>query len=416
MYPTLIRFGGVMSDQLGRVEANGLVIYTSEPEVSIPSEPVLPTDEELVTTAAGDLKLQLAQLAIAVGSFIQDFFSNKPQPPTTPGGNQPQQQVVVEKVYIHVEMETPIGSFKATTYKETHSSPATPAQPQDQPKDQPKDQPTTTEPKISVTVGEPVIIDRKPEDTPEPDTPEPDTPESDTPESDTPEPDSKIISPPDSSSPPSDGAGEKFDEIMASYLTMEFDTAEEAAIYLQQKVSEAGIEVRITERGYEVVDVLPDPAGVAAQLRALGIADKALIEQAVRESNSAIAEVEAFAEDIRATFPIQGPSVDADENETQQIGDAFAALVPEWIPYVPSGFYYQGQGTATGTPTPSATSTEIMPRSLLSMERSTPLGMNCRATVMTAFSVMVDTGLEPGYHVEPFVSVFDSVPQWSLRA
>ncbi|WP_114945881.1 hypothetical protein [Microvirga calopogonii] len=203
---------------------------------------------------------------------------------------------------------------------------------------------------------------------------------------------------------------------MEDYLTQTFSDAESAAAYLQQKVSEAGIVVQITESGYVARNELPDPGRVATQLRARGIQDNALIESAVTDANNAISQVEVFAKNIMATIPTGEQPVDAGKTMTPQTGDPYADLVPEWMNLIPAGFVLQPQGSVTPAPTPPTTG--LAPRNLLAMKSTTNSGVIIEASVETIFTQMTNAGLEqPGYYVPPFVSVFDTAPDaWSTRA
>jgi len=233
--------------------------------------------------------------------------------------------------------------------------------------------------------------------------------------------DNKRIDPVDPSVPTSSNAGDTFDAIMNDYLSTEFGDAETAAAYLQQRVSDAGIEVRITSNGYEVESAEPDPGNVAARLRGQGVTDRALIQQAVHEANVAIVALEAFVQDAQATIPVGRQAGGVARSVPQQPGDPWAVLVPEWIPFVPDGFDLHLPSDTAGVPTDAAGGptdaadvfTEITPRVLMSMERTTASGLNIEARIATGVVNVVDSGLGSGYHVAPFVSVFE---KWTLRA
>ena len=221
---------------------------------------------------------------------------------------------------------------------------------------------------------------------------------------------------------------ETFDQIMNDYLHTEFDDAAAAAAYLHQRIKDAGIEVRITENGYEVTSAMPDPLRVEARLRNNGITNKSLIRQAILEANTALLDIETFVQDVQATIPATQGAEEATAVAQPQ-GDPFEILVPQWKPLVPASFTLHQPAQASGSssasgelipPEDSASvganpSTELKPRVLMSMEHKTPTGVIVEINVATAVVSGFARDMSPGYHVAPFESVFEDT-DWLLQA
>ncbi len=405
--------------QLQRVATDNLVIYTTEPEVSIENEEV-PTEQELVSA----LLAMLVVIAVVAGAaiIIISYYKQKDDEPSSSPSPTPETSTKPETLYcccVQMKCDTTGVSQSSSPSSGPSSSPSSgpssspssgpSSSPSSGPSSSPSSGPSSSPPDDEPSSSPPDDEPKSPPDD-EPSTSPPDDEPSTSP------PDDKILSPPDTTSSPQSKAAETFDKIMEDYLTQTFSDAESAAAYLQQKVSEAGIVVQITESGYVARNELPDPGRVATQLRARGIQDNALIESAVTDANNAISQVEVFAKNIMATIPTGEQPVDAGKTMTPQTGDPYADLVPEWMNLIPAGFVLQPQGSVTPAPTPPTTG--LAPRNLLAMKSTTNSGVIIEASVETIFTQMTNAGLEqPGYYVPPFVSVFDTAPDaWSTRA
>jgi hypothetical protein len=213
---------------------------------------------------------------------------------------------------------------------------------------------------------------------------------------------------------------------------MSFSDAAAGAAWLQRKVKEAGIEVRITANGYEVAESLPDPAHIEAQLRARGIRDNRFIERAVVSANNAILGVEDLIKGIQGTL-LPAPVSDSDETATESESDEtatepdplepFIPFVNQWEAMIPRGFLLQrsaatGSEPTTTSPTLDASSSttsasgsdvsepvsQLSPTSLLAMKATTSSGVVIEARFATEVSSTLATNLTPGYHAATFRS------------
>jgi hypothetical protein len=418
--PTTERDRSRHRSTLGRVEANGLVIYTSEPEVRLEPEEVL-SEDELVQA----LQVVLAAIAIVGGAWaaveLVDYIKNRTT--SNPTGAPRVDQIhnfICNNCTVYIGDVHPPSPSEPAPSPEPSPSPSEPAPSPSEPAPSPEPSPSPSEPAPSPS--------------------EPDTPSGDE------EVEEEHIAPADPAVPTSNQAGEKFDKIMNDYLNMDFSDPADAAAYLQEQAGNAGIEIRITSNGFEVDASSPDPAKIAARLRTKGITDKAFIEKAVLEANAAIASVETFSKAVQATIPAQDNTDGEDSHSTEPIDDPYAALLPQWPALVPAGFTLGQSGSnAAGAaddnsgssrryfgwlpswlrPNSGSTSndsvasnapTEFTPSVLLSIERTTATGVVIRSDIVSAVMNTVDTGLSPGYHVTPFISVFEAEQAMRRRA
>lgn len=247
---------------------------------------------------------------------------------------------------------------------------------------------------------------------------------------------------PDSAVNSNSAAEEKFDKVMSEFLVTSFSDGAAAASYFQEKLKEEGLEVKVTENGYEVSLDLEDPFGVADSLRRRGISDRATIDGAVSEANYGLRSVEEFFEgvqsNLRAEYPTREAAVDAVLGaDGSSFEDPFARLAAGWMDLVPEGFTAQlGHGSmrrrggmATSTPqsapsqpasasSPANAPSGQRPADLLSIEMQTPIGVMIQAQISTRVEERVNPGnVEPGVvYVPRLQSVFDNPDDWARFA
>lgn len=234
-----------------------------------------------------------------------------------------------------------------------------------------------------------------------------------------------VIAPPDPSQWQGDeDALAKYQVIMDEFLTTTFSDGAAAAGYLQERVDEAGLTVTVSGNGFEVRDRVPDPAGVADQLRSQGIRDQQVINAAVAQTNAALQTIEQFVQAAQASLRSHAAAdattepdgatgataahPDAAADDAPVLGAVFLDMAPQWAGLVPGGFTTSGV-----TSQPAA---EMTPQTLLAFTHTTQLGIEVTAAVDTSVSIVAGGSAPDGLHVAPFVSMFDREEAWTLRA
>lgn len=366
-----------------------LVTDPTEPEAPLP-EPVKPLPDEVLV---GD-PVNVAGLGVAlfsVGYMIGKDIGERM--------NKSNQASSVADCTLHCHVMVNVGEVTVSDKADPPKTPEVSTPPTSDDK--------ADSPDVTVTIGTPEIISTTPEEKDKGKAP-------------------KITSPGDTAVPPPDAAEEAFQSILEDQKSMSFADAEAADAYLQQRMDEVGIEAKVTADGFKVVEKVVDPANVTAQLKAQGIADKAVIQQAVSETNAALQQLETFVGNARADLATVKAAT-APSSTDPQLGSLFRSVVPTWDRFVPSDFEF----TDGSEPPPLGTGSrsrrgsrrrrrrnegsvvpdELTPIGYMEMTYQSALGVKVQANVGTEISITTGLlGLDPGIHFPPFVSIFDESP------
>lgn len=350
---------------LRRLRADGLVIYTADSEARLPAVDITIDDDELVynpVLPVIGVGIALVGLVVAIGGFsitAARYLREESEREAARGGALDGGTPAPAPIQVNCVVEVRIDAKGVVTLPT-----------------KPDAGPTTPDSGPSVPTASPTA-----------------------PDGGTPTPTDPLdIAPSDVMA--QSNASQTFEEIMDDYLVTTFADAESAAAYLQQQIAAAGIEVQITDNGYMAIDRVSDPGQVTKQLHSRGVTDKATVDQARSEANSAILAIEGFVQQLQSHLPAPTPE------DSEPVRNPFAELVTSWTPLIPGGYSY----SATSGP-PQATDALPTPAHLLTLERELPCGVTIQADIVTAMTVP-QTDTSTGYEATPFISVFDTASQW----